>query len=169
MVDWVAVPETFVVLRNIQTKVPELMGTSEIAEFLGVGKPRVNELARIGLLPTPVAVLRSGPIWDATSVREFAKAWDRVPGFMRPSYDRYVEVSFRVPGRGTRHTAVVIEAAFPDDIEAEAKRAVLERCPAASHIKVLNQRIVTTRTAKSIARSIADGTWSGWRFEGRAS
>lgn len=51
----------------------ELMGTSEVAEFLGVSRQRVLVLARQPSFPPPLAVLRMGNVWRAADIRRWAK------------------------------------------------------------------------------------------------
>lgn len=49
----------------------DLMGTSEIALRLGVGKSRANQIVRERTFPEPAARLIMGPVWEASDV----EAW----------------------------------------------------------------------------------------------
>lgn len=51
----------------------ELMGTSEVAEFLGISRQRVLVLAQQPTFPRPLAVLKMGNVWRATDIRRWAK------------------------------------------------------------------------------------------------
>lgn len=59
---------------------PQLVGIREIAELLGVTPQRASTLCRSDAFPVPVAELRAGPVWTATSVRRFLEEWKRQPG-----------------------------------------------------------------------------------------
>lgn len=53
----------------------DLMGTTEIAELLGVSRQRADQLSRTDGFPEPVAEIAAGRIW----LREDVEAWaDRV-------------------------------------------------------------------------------------------
>lgn len=41
----------------------ELLGTAEAAELLGVERPRIGRWRKVGIMPEPVADLKSGPVW----------------------------------------------------------------------------------------------------------
>ncbi len=59
--------------------VPPLVGTREVAEILGWGKNRVSEYMRREerrgwpgkLIPRPVQVLASGPVWRRSDIEKF--------------------------------------------------------------------------------------------------
>jgi predicted DNA-binding transcriptional regulator AlpA len=57
----------------------QLMGTSEIAEFLGVTNQRVDQLARRPGFPEPVAVLAAGRIWSRSHIEAWARRTGRQP------------------------------------------------------------------------------------------
>ena len=59
---------------------PALVGIREIAELLDVTPQRASTLCRSRSFPPPVAELRAGPVWTATSVRRFVEEWKRQPG-----------------------------------------------------------------------------------------
>jgi chromosome partitioning protein len=53
----------------------ELVGLAEIADMLGVAKQVVaNWRARKGSFPSPTVTLKSGPVWDADTIRQWALA-----------------------------------------------------------------------------------------------
>ena len=56
----------------------QLMGTSEIAELLGVTNQRVDQLARRTDFPEPVAVLAAGRIWNRADVEAWARRTGRI-------------------------------------------------------------------------------------------
>lgn len=67
--------------RRLATPVlPELVGTAEIAEVLGVSKSRVGQLRSNDLFPAPVAELASGPVYTRPSIQRFVDEWKRQPG-----------------------------------------------------------------------------------------
>lgn len=49
-----------------------LMGTAEVAAYLGLSRQRVLQLAANGELPAPLAVLSMGKVWDAAAIRRWA-------------------------------------------------------------------------------------------------
>lgn len=58
-----------------------LVGTTEVADLLGVSRQRAHALAREHPgFPVPLVRLSSGPIWDRHAVERFAERWDRRPG-----------------------------------------------------------------------------------------
>lgn len=59
---------------------PELVGSAEAAEMLGVSRQRVHQLRTATAFPAPLFELRTGPIFDAEAVRRFAAEWNRKPG-----------------------------------------------------------------------------------------
>lgn len=59
---------------------PAIVGVSELADLLGVSKARASELARFEGFPAPFAMLKSGPVWIESNVKDFAETWVRKPG-----------------------------------------------------------------------------------------
>ncbi len=58
---------------------PELVGTQEVAEMLGVSRQRVNRIqATHDDFPKPVADLRAGRIWKRSEVEAWARATGRL-------------------------------------------------------------------------------------------
>lgn len=70
--------------------VPELVGTSEIAELLAVSRQRAHQLAKSDAFPEPVQELSAGPVWARTSLDRFVEGWDRRPG--RPAREEPAKV-----------------------------------------------------------------------------
>lgn len=66
--------------RLNEQNLPSLVGVAELAAQLGVSKQRASELAEQESFPTPVARLRSGPVWTAPSVSRFVDSWPRRRG-----------------------------------------------------------------------------------------
>ena len=58
----------------------QLMGIAEIAKLLGVSPQRAHQLSRSDAFPEPLAVLAAGPVWETTSVEE----WARNTGRLKP-------------------------------------------------------------------------------------
>lgn len=70
-------------------KPDNLMGATEVAEYLEVSRQRVLELRQKKEgFPKPVAELKSGPVWDRAAIDEFVEHWERKPG--RPRKDHLV-------------------------------------------------------------------------------
>ncbi|MCM1950381.1 hypothetical protein NC315_34180 [Streptomyces sp. G2] len=68
-------------LEAVQAPRLALVGHKEIAEQLGVSRPRVGKLAETHPdFPRPAARLAAGPVYTQQSVDRFARAWDRSPG-----------------------------------------------------------------------------------------
>ena len=60
-------------IRTVLERMPgpggdALMGSREVAETLGVPRPNVARLRRVGVLTEPFCELASGPIWLASQV-----------------------------------------------------------------------------------------------------
>lgn len=68
------VPESLHTYHAAGTEpLPELLGLAEVARELGVSKPRASQLASRGDLPNPVLGLRMGPVYDANSIKDYAR------------------------------------------------------------------------------------------------
>lgn len=63
-----------------ESSYPGLLGVAELSELLDVSKQRASELARMPHFPSPVAELKSGPVWDESMVQRFVRDWKRSPG-----------------------------------------------------------------------------------------
>jgi predicted DNA-binding transcriptional regulator AlpA len=55
----------------------DLMGTTEIAEMLGVSRQRADQLSHSERFPEPVAVIAAGRIWLRSDVERWAAATGR--------------------------------------------------------------------------------------------
>jgi predicted DNA-binding transcriptional regulator AlpA len=56
----------------------QLMGIAEIADLLGISTQRVDQLARQGAFPRPIAELRAGRIWRQRDVELWARRAGRI-------------------------------------------------------------------------------------------
>lgn len=56
----------------------QLMGTAEVAEFLGLSRGRVTQLAQSEDFPTPVARLAAGPVWELVDIERWARETGRI-------------------------------------------------------------------------------------------
>jgi predicted DNA-binding transcriptional regulator AlpA len=56
----------------------DLMGTTEVAELLGVSRQRADQLSRSEEFPAPVGEIAAGRIW----LRSEVEAWARSSGRM---------------------------------------------------------------------------------------
>jgi hypothetical protein len=67
--------------RELETpNLPALIGVQELADLLEVSKQRASQLAQAETFPTPVAHLRSGPVWLESAVEVHLRNWVRRPG-----------------------------------------------------------------------------------------
>lgn len=55
----------------------ELAGPAEVQRILGVSRQRVVQLAAENDFPEPLAKLEMGSVWDASSIRAWARAKGR--------------------------------------------------------------------------------------------
>lgn len=55
-----------------------VMGLTEIAEFLGVTRQRVHQLAQQPGFPAPIARLSMGQVWKSKDVEEWARETGRL-------------------------------------------------------------------------------------------
>jgi predicted DNA-binding transcriptional regulator AlpA len=53
----------------------DILGTSEVAEVLGVSKQRIASLRKDVNFPEPFLKLASTPLWDRTEVEAFLAKW----------------------------------------------------------------------------------------------
>lgn len=54
------------------------MGTAEVAEFLGVSRGRVTQLAQQEGFPLPLARLAAGPVWKTADIEQWARETGRI-------------------------------------------------------------------------------------------
>ena len=52
----------------------DLMGTSEVAAYLGISRQRVLVIARQPGFPKPLVVLKMGNVWRGKDIRTWAAA-----------------------------------------------------------------------------------------------
>ena len=70
---------------------PDILGTAEVTELLGVSRQRLHELRGAGRFPRPIKELASGPLWLRPTVESFLRTWERKPG--RPSAKAALEAN----------------------------------------------------------------------------
>lgn len=75
-----------VLARELATPAETYLGVSEVAALLNVSRQRVSELRTSAAFPAPIAELKAGPVWAASSLRRFTETWERRPG--RPARRR---------------------------------------------------------------------------------
>lgn len=56
----------------------DLVAAGDIVEMLGISKQRVDQLARAGKMPEPVAVVSSGRVWLRDEIEQWAKETGRI-------------------------------------------------------------------------------------------
>lgn len=59
---------------------PDLIGSAEAAEILGVSRQRFHEIRRTKDFPEPLAEVAATPLWVRGAVQNFIKTWNRKPG-----------------------------------------------------------------------------------------
>lgn len=62
--------------RNDEPAVPDLVGTAEIAEMLGVSRQRASQLIQRDDFPPAVATLKATPVFLRDQVEAFGRRWD---------------------------------------------------------------------------------------------
>lgn len=66
--------------RAAAPTMPVLVGSSEIADLLGVSRQRVHQLRVHAKFPAPLVEVAMGPLWDERAIAKFAREWSRRPG-----------------------------------------------------------------------------------------
>ena len=66
--------------RLTDPPIPDLVGTPEAGEILGVSRQRVHQLRQREDFPPPVVELGAGPVWTQMSIEAFDESWTRKPG-----------------------------------------------------------------------------------------
>lgn len=156
-------------MTTINQQPVKLMGTKEVAERLGISKQRVVQLRTDGSLPTPIAEISQGPIWDGEAIEEFLATWDRGVGKpKRAEKDRYVELAYDLPDSRTNFFAALTKSTHPDEAVTNAIKELLRKHPKATNIQEFMQRVITPEKAQRILEKFRAGTWDGWDF-GRES
>lgn len=59
---------------------PDMLGTTEVTELLGVSRQRLHELRNSGRFPAPAYELAATPLWIRSTVDSFVAGWSRKPG-----------------------------------------------------------------------------------------
>ena len=59
---------------------PDLVGTTEVADLLGVSRQRIHELRKAGRFPQPMVELSGVPIWLRAAIVAFDEGWERKVG-----------------------------------------------------------------------------------------
>ncbi len=75
-----AVWDELVEAEQRQSPLPQLLGSQEVVEALGVSRQRFHELRSDGRFPEPVIQLAATPLWLRSAVDAFLEDWDRRPG-----------------------------------------------------------------------------------------
>lgn len=60
---------------SICIPIDDILGTSEVAEVLGVSKQRIHSLRKMAEFPEPIVQLASTPLWDRSEVVVFLAKW----------------------------------------------------------------------------------------------
>jgi hypothetical protein len=66
--------------RALAPTVPELVGSVEAADILGVSRQRIHQLRDTERFPAPLYELRTGPLWTRQAIEWFDREWGRKPG-----------------------------------------------------------------------------------------
>lgn len=141
----------------------ELLGLAEAAEALGVTKQRVTAMRDV--LPSPLAELQCGPIWDRAAIVEFEADWDRRPGrrFLRVPKWHYIEATYRLPGREDEQwRGVLTEATSLKEARQTAHDDALAEHPDLTDFALFMDRTLTPERADRIRTALSAGTWQGW-------
>lgn len=67
---------------------PDILGTTEVVELLGVSRQRIHELRTAGRFPEPMVELAAGPIWLRSGIEAYLETWSRKAG--RPRSRQFV-------------------------------------------------------------------------------
>lgn len=68
-----------------ESSFPDIVGTTEAAEMLGVSRQRLHQLRAAGTFPEPMITLAATPIWMRQAIEAFLKRWPRLSGRPRLS------------------------------------------------------------------------------------
>ena len=66
------VTSTFVFVTQI-----DLVAAGDIAEMIGISLQRIDQLARAGKMPEPVAIVSSGRVWLRSEIEQWARETGR--------------------------------------------------------------------------------------------
>lgn len=70
---------------------PEVLGTTEVAELLGVTRQRLHQLRSTGRFPAPMVDLAATPLWLKTTIDSFLETWNRSGGRPKAQWKRVLE------------------------------------------------------------------------------
>jgi hypothetical protein len=70
---------------------PEVLGTTEVTELLGVTRQRLHQLRSAGRFPAPMIELAATPLWLKTTIDSFLETWDRSGGRPRALWKLIIE------------------------------------------------------------------------------
>ena len=85
---------------------PPVVGVAEVAELCDVSRQAVSNWRSRGLLPKPLAVLRSGPVWNLDDILYFMEA---LAGYREAAAQvraASVELGERKKQKASRHAAL---------------------------------------------------------------
>ena len=66
--------------ENALPNFPDIVGSNEADEILGVSRQRLHELRAAGRFPDPLVELSATPIWLRPTIEAWLERWDRRPG-----------------------------------------------------------------------------------------
>jgi hypothetical protein len=75
-----AVWDELVESEQAESPLPQLLGSQEVAEALGVSRQRLGQLRARPDFPQPVLQLAATPLWLGSAIDAFLEGWDRRPG-----------------------------------------------------------------------------------------
>lgn len=67
--------DKIVVMTDKYIAIDNILGTSEVAEVLGVSRQRIHSLRKMAEFPEPFHHLASTPLWDREAVVAFLSKW----------------------------------------------------------------------------------------------
>ena len=145
----------------------DLVGVAEAAEILGWDKRRVSVYQSRGLLPTPVAVLRSGPVWRREDIEAFARGQACAPAqrgirMLPVPMSRETEALLEAGVRVWSAVDVASRAGIADD---DSRRAEDPRGPRAEELQQEYLRLALTLAAEqAILRLLGwkEEAWPPW-------
>jgi predicted DNA-binding transcriptional regulator AlpA len=106
-----AVWDELIDAEQSESPLPQLLGSQEVVEALGVSRQRFHELRARKDFPEPVLQLAATPLWLRSAIDAFLEGWDRRPGrrneatLVRISEDGDVEIMTRSTGESPAQAA----------------------------------------------------------------
>lgn len=86
--------------RHAIPQVPDIVGTRELMNLLGITRQRLAALRRQPTFPSPFAELAATPVWDKAAIDAWVEQWDRRSGRPRRRPERPVEAT---AGHASQH------------------------------------------------------------------